>query len=87
MLVASRGNEDIVKTKIGECISGYGYVEENVPIFLALAKAAPPNSEARGVAQADAKTCALIGRLDECTRQAQVAWDLVEDCRTLARGT
>lgn len=86
MLVASRGNEDIVKTKIGECISGYGYVEENVPIFLALAKAAPPNSEARGVAQADAKTCALIGRLDECTRQAQVAWDLVEDCRTLARG-
>lgn len=84
MLVASRGNEDLVKTKIGECISGYGYAVENIPIFLALAKAAPPNSEARGAAQTDAKTCALIGRLDECTRQAQAAWDLVEDCRLLA---
>jgi hypothetical protein len=84
MLVASRGNEDLVKTKIGECISGYGYAAENIPIFLALAKAAPPNSEARGAAQTDAKTCALIGRLDECTRQAQAAWDLVEDCRQLA---
>jgi hypothetical protein len=81
MLVASRGNEDVVKTKIGECISGHGYAEENIPIFLALAKAAPPNSEARGAAQTDAKTCTLVGRLDECTRQVQAVWDLVEDCR------
>jgi len=86
MLVASRGNEDVVKTKIGECVSGFGYAEENIPIFLALAKAAPPNSEARGAAQTDAKTCALVGRLDECTRKAQSAWDLVEDCRRVASG-
>ena len=86
MLVASRGNEDIVKTKIGECISGHGYAEENIPIFLALAKAAPPNSEARGAAQTDARTCALVGRLEECTRQAQTAWDLVQDCRKVASG-
>jgi SWIB/MDM2 domain len=83
-LVASRGNEDLIKTKIGECISGQGYLEENAPIFLALAKSAPANSEARGAAQIDAKTCSLIGRLDECTKHAQAAWDLVEDCRRLA---
>lgn len=83
-LVASRGNEDLVKTKIGECIGGQGYLEENAPIFLALAKSAPANSEARGANQADAKTCALVGRLDECTRHAQAAWELVEDCRMLA---
>jgi hypothetical protein len=83
-LVASRGNEDLIKTKIGECIAGQGYLEENIPIFLALAKSAPANSEARGAAQIDAKTCALIGRLDECTRYAQAAWEVVEDCHTLA---
>jgi SWIB/MDM2 domain len=82
-LVASRGHEELVKTKIGECISGQGYLEENAPVFLALAKSAPANSEARGAAQIDAKTCALVGRLDECTRHAQAAWELVEDCRTL----
>jgi len=85
-LVASRGHEDTIKTKIGECIAGQGYVEENAPIFLALAKSAPANSEARTAAQIDAKMCALMGRLDECTRHAQAAWELVEDCRVLAQG-
>lgn len=77
MLVASRGNEDTIKTKIGECISGQGYAEENIPIFAALAKAAPIGSEAKGAAQIDSKTCALIGSLDQSSRQVQTAWSVV----------
>lgn len=84
LLVASRGNEDIVKTKIDQAVSGQGYAEENIPVFLALAKAAPPNSEARVASQIDAKTCALVQRLDECSRQAEAAWDLVDACKGLA---
>ena len=78
LLVASRGNEDIVKNKLEQAVSGRGYVAENVPIFLALAKAAPPDSEARGSAQADAKICALVGRVDECSRKAEASRELVE---------
>ena len=83
LLVASRGDEDIVKAKLEQVVSGHGYSVENIPVFLALAKAAPPNSEARNAAQIDAKTCALVGRVDECTRRAQSAWDLVEACSDL----
>jgi chromatin remodeling complex protein RSC6 len=83
LLVASRANEDIVKTKIEQTISGQGYAADNIPVFLALAKAAPPNSEARIAAQIDAKTCALVGRLEECSRQAEASWELVEACTTM----
>ena len=83
LLVASRGNEDLVKNKIEQAVSGQGFAVENIPVFLALAKAAPPNSEARGAAQIDAKTCALVGRLDESSRKAEAAWDIVEACREL----
>eukprot|EP00980_Cylindrotheca_fusiformis_P030419 scaffold24796_cov211-Cylindrotheca_fusiformis.AAC.2 len=84
LLVASRGNEDIVKTKIEQAVSGQGYAEENIPVFLALAKAAPPNSEARVAAQIEAKTCSLVQRLEECSRQAEAAWELVDACKGLA---
>jgi hypothetical protein len=77
LMVASRGNEDIVKTKIEQAVSGRGYAAENIPVFLALAKAAPKDSEARGSAQADAKICALLERLDECTRSADASWEVV----------
>lgn len=83
LLVASKGNEDIIKSKIEQVISGQGFAAENIPIFLALARAAPPNSEARAAAQIDAKTCALVERLEECSRKAEAAWDLVDACRGL----
>jgi chromatin remodeling complex protein RSC6 len=85
LLVASRGNEDIVKNKIEQAVSGQAFSVENIPVFLALAKAAPPNSEARNASQIDAKTCALVERLDECSRSAEAAWDLVEACQGLGR--
>lgn len=84
LLVASRGNEDIIKTKIEQVVAGQGYAEENAPIFLALAKAAPPASEARIAAQIDAQTCAIVGRLEDCNRQAEAAWDLVDACKGLS---
>ena len=77
LLVASRGNEDRIKTKIEQVVSGRGYAAENIPIYLALAKAAPPHSEARASAQTDAKICSLLERLDECSRGAELAWEFI----------
>jgi hypothetical protein len=85
LLVASRGNEDIVKTKIEQVVSGRGYSAENIPIYLALAKAAPANSEARASAQTDAKICSLLERLEEFSRGAETAWDLVDACRGMTQ--
>jgi hypothetical protein len=81
LLVASKGNEEIVKTKIEQCISGQGYQEENAPVFLALAKAAAAGSEARTAAQIDARTCDLIGRVDGASRRAATAWEAVDSLR------
>lgn len=78
LLVASKGSEEVIKTKIEQCISGQGYVEENIPVFLALAKAAAANSEAQIAAQIDSRTCDLVSRLDENSRQAATAWDAVD---------
>jgi chromatin remodeling complex protein RSC6 len=86
LLVASRGNEDIVKNKIEQVVSGRGYSAENIPIYLALAKAAPANSEARASAQTDAKICSLLERLEEFSRGAETAWDLVDACRGMSQG-
>ena len=83
MMVASRGNEDVIKGKIEQCMSGHGYAAENIPVFLALARAAPPNSEARGAAQMDARACALVERLDECSRKVAAAWEVVDTCLNL----
>ena len=74
LLVASKGNEDTVKNKIEHAISGQGYVADNIPVFLALARAAHPNSETRLNSQIDARTCDLMDRLDESNGQAEASW-------------
>jgi hypothetical protein len=81
MLVAGKGNEDAVKTKIEQSISGQGFIPENTPVFLALARAAHPHSEARSAAQIDARMCDLIGRVEESNRKAISAWEAVEAMR------
>jgi hypothetical protein len=48
---------------------------------LALAKSAPPNSEARAAAHMDAKICSLLDRLQHHTKAAKAAWDVVDACR------
>ena len=78
LLVAGKGNEDIIKSKIEQAISGQGYTIDNVPIFLALARAAQPYSETRTSSQIDARTCDVLGRVEETNRQAEQSWDAVD---------
>ena len=81
MLCAGRANHDVVNRGIEDAVVGRGYTPEHIPIWLALAKAAPPKSEARAAAQMDAKMCMLLQRLEHHTRAAQAAWDVVDACR------
>jgi len=81
MLMASRSNHDVVNRRIEDAVVGRGYTPEHVPVWLALAKSAPPKSEARAAAQIDAKMCMLLDRLEHHTRAAQAAWDVVDACR------
>jgi hypothetical protein len=87
LLVASKGNEDTIKNKIEQAISGQGLVADNIPVFLALARAAHPNSETRGNSQIDARTCDLIGRLEEIARQTDVSWNAVEAMQNILLGS
>mmetsp|Transcript_43233 Transcript_43233/g.104700 ORF Transcript_43233/g.104700 Transcript_43233/m.104700 type:complete len:829 (+) Transcript_43233:83-2569(+) len=82
MLSSSKASEGALRIKMDQCISRQGYTgDENVPIFLAIAKAAPPNSEARTAAQIDARTCDLVGRIEESGRLADTAWEAVENTK------
>jgi SWIB/MDM2 domain len=77
-LVACKGSEDAIKNKIEQSISGQGFIPENIPVFLALARAAHPLSEARSAAQIDARSCDLVGRVEESNRKALAAWEAVQ---------
>jgi len=81
LLVAAKGNEDMIKTRIEKSVSGQGYEVDNIPIFLALAKAAIPYSEARGAAQIDARTCDIVGRIEEASQNVELAWEEVDAIR------
>jgi hypothetical protein len=81
MLCSGRANHDVVNRRIEDAVVGRGYTPEHIPVWLALAKAAPPKSEARTAAQIDAKMCMLLERLEHHTRAAQAAWDVVDACR------
>ena len=81
LLVAAKGNEETIKTRIDKAISGQGYEVDNIPVFLALSKAAMPNSEARGAAQIDARTCDIVGRVEEASKNVETAWEEVDAIR------
>lgn len=84
LLMAGRAmDENVVKTKIEQAIVGAHMEPEDWPVHAALAKAANPHSEARAVAQLDAKTCFLLEQVERSQQAAQQAWDLVEWCRDL----
>ena len=81
LLVAAKGNEDSIKTKIEKSVSGQGYEVDNIPVFLALSKAAMPGSEARSAAQIDARTCDIVGRIEEASQNVESAWEEVDAIR------
>jgi len=87
LLVAAKGNEDTIKTRIEKAVSGQGYEADNIPVFLALAKAAMPHSEAREAAQIDARTCDIVGRVEEANRSVALAWEEVEAIRDAMVGS
>jgi chromatin remodeling complex protein RSC6 len=87
LLVAAKGNEDVIKTRIEKAVSGQGYEVDNIPVFLALAKAAMPHSEARGAAQIDARTCDIVGRIEEASHNVELAWEEVDAIRDAMRGS
>jgi hypothetical protein len=77
-----RAHDDTCRQKIDDCVVNRGYGSSSyIPVWLALAKGAPPMSEARAAMQIDAKTCALLQELEHRTRAAKAAWDVVEACR------
>ena len=82
LLMASRAkDESAVKAKIEEAICGTTIGEW--PVLACLAKAAPPHSEARTVAQLDAKIAYLLEQVEASQQAAQQAWDLVDLCRDI----
>ena len=87
LLVASKGNEDMIKTRIDRAISGQGYEVDNILVFLALAKAAHPHSEARAAAQIDARTCDIIGRVEEASHNVEASWEAVDALRHVMGGS
>ena len=60
LLVASHANDELVREWIEDTVCGHGYMPEHIPIWLALAKAAPAKSKARAAAQIDARMCLLL---------------------------
>jgi len=71
----------MIKTRIEKAVSGQGYERDNIPVFLALAKAAMPHSEARGSAQIDARTCDIVARIEEASQNVELAWEEVDAIR------
>lgn len=79
LLMSTRGNEDLIKTRIEEAVTGQGYNDiSNIPIFLALSRAAHPTSEARTSALIDARICDMISRVKEASRDVEMSWEAVD---------
>jgi hypothetical protein len=86
MLMSRRAkDEETVKLKLDQVVSGRQLGEGMQPVMAALAKSAPPNTEARTGSQLDVRMSYLLGRLREHHQAALAAQELAEACRTLAQ--
>jgi hypothetical protein len=82
MLMSRRAkDEETVKLKIDQVVSGHQLGEHLQPVMSALAKSAPPNTEARTAAYLDVKMSYLLGRLREHHQAALTARELADACR------
>jgi hypothetical protein len=77
-LVAARASEDLARQRIDETVVGKGFSKDHTEVWLALARAAPDDSEARTSAQIDARICHLLDKIHEHTQAAQAAWELAD---------
>jgi hypothetical protein len=76
ILMARRSkNEETVKQQIEQAVTGHIVGRDMIPILAALAKAAPPHTEARLASHLDAKISFMFGQAEEHQKAAQDAWN------------
>jgi hypothetical protein len=84
MLVSRKAkDEETVKLKIDQVVAGRQMGADLQPVMSALAKGAPPHTEARTASHIDARMSYLLGRLQEHQKAAMSARELVEACQSL----
>jgi hypothetical protein len=76
-------DERLVRTQIEKCVTGQGLSADLIPVQLALAKAAPPSTEARMAGHLEARMAHLLSELQERVPAAARAWQVVEACQKL----
>ena len=82
LIMASKAKDEaVVKAKLDQAICGTTVGDFDV--LACLAKAAAPHSEARSVAELDAKIAFLLDQVEASQQAAQQAWDLVDLCRDM----
>lgn len=79
-------SEDAVKSMIDAAIQKHSLHPDLQPVIMALAKAAPPNTEARMAPHCDLRMSYLLERLREHQDAAQSAWALAGSCMRSAGG-
>jgi chromatin remodeling complex protein RSC6 len=85
LLTARRAVSDgIEKAQIDKAVNDHSLHPELQPVYAALAKSAPANSEARRAAQINMQLCYLFEQLNEHYEAALAAWDTVERCQAAA---
>ena len=72
--------EDVVKERLENIVKGKALTADHHPCLAALAKAAPPGSEARISAHLDARKYLLVDRLEFHSERANACWDIIEKC-------
>jgi hypothetical protein len=75
--------DERVRRAIDQVVHGRDVDEQWIPVYAALAKAAPPNTEARMAAHYDARMAYLLARLKERHQSALNAWEVVQACAPL----
>jgi len=74
-------DEDVVRERLDDIVKGRALTLGHAQVLLALAKSAPPGSEARREAHIDARTAMLLDRLEHHSKMAKAYWDIVKACQ------
>jgi len=78
LLVSQKAkDEEDAKNLLDEVVSSHSYGDEYIPAFHALAKAAPPHTEARLASHLDARLSYLLPRVQEYVASTREAWKRV----------
>lgn len=85
ILVARKAkDEETVKAKIDQVVTGHELGADLQPVMAALAKSAPANTQARTASHVDARMSYLLEQLQEHQKAAISARQLVEACQSLS---